>query len=85
MTRVCQRVDFLHIDFLGIGSLAATIVALAVLVYFLRLAAPTAARASQPLGAVMAVAVPVLGVITLLAYIPNPVSLLVGAILGGAS
>ena len=85
VTRVCQRADFLHIDFLGIGSSAATIVALAVLVYFLRLAAPTAARASQPLGAVMAVAVPVLGVITLLAYIPNPVSLLVGAILGGAS
>ena len=85
MTRVCQRADFLHADILGIGSSAAVVVTLAVLVYFLRLAAPTAARASQPLGAVMAVAVPVLGVITLLAYIPNPVSLLVGAILGGTS
>ena len=85
MTRVCQRADFLHADVLGIGSSAAVVVTLAVLAYFLRLAAPTAARASQPLGAVMAVAVPVLGVITLLAYIPNPVSLLVGAILGGAS
>lgn len=82
MTRVCQRADFLHVDVLGIGSSAPAVVALAVLVCFLRLAAPTAARASQPLGAVMAVAVPVLGVITLLAYIPNPVSLLVGAILG---
>lgn len=85
MTRVCQRADFLHVDVLGIGSSAPAVVVLAVLVCFLRIAAPTAARASQPLGAVMAVAVPVLGVITLLAYIPNPVSLLVGAILGGAS
>ena len=49
------------------------------------LAAPIAARASQPLGAAMAAAVPVLGVITLLAYTPNPASLLVGGILGGAS
>ena len=85
MTRVCQRADFLHADVLGIGSSAAVVVALAVLVCFLRLAAPIAARASQPLGAAMAAAVPVLGVIILLAYTPNPASLLVGGILGGAS
>lgn len=85
MTRVCQRADFLHADVLGIGSSAAVVVALAVLVCFLRLAAPIAARASQPLGAAMAAAVPVLGVITLLAYTPNPASLLVGGILESLS
>ena len=85
MTRVCQRADFLHADVLGIGSSAAVVVALAVLVCFLRLAAPIAARASQPLGTAMAAAVPVLSMITLLAYIPNPASLLVGGILESLS
>jgi hypothetical protein len=80
-----ERVRFLHIDFLGVGNSPTVILVLAAITCYLYVAAPTLARVSRPLGVTAAITGPVLGIIVLLAYSPNLVTLLAGSIAGSPS